>query len=136
MQTDATTPNNVGTCSAKTCNNMQQGVQTDATCNIPQRESCWRTTLRSFGRGLIYGELANCKLTFVYKLQSWTKVLGTVLQYSYFSSTSKFPFKRCIFFENFLQFSLPPPFRKLKLEKNSGYKCPTVCGVRGGVGSV
>ena len=56
---------------------MQQGVQTDATCNIPQCESYWPTILRSFARGLSYGELANCKLTFVYKLQCWTKVLGT-----------------------------------------------------------
>ena len=51
LQTDATTPNNVGSCcvrfhaaqrltSFKLCattpNNMQQGVQTDATCNIQQ----------------------------------------------------------------------------------------------------
>ena len=32
----------------------------------------------------------------------------------------------CILFENFLQFSLPPPYTKLKLEKNSGYRRPTL----------
>ena len=34
--------------------------------------------------------------------------------------------KRCILFENFSQFSLPPPYKKLKLEKNSGYTRPTL----------
>ena len=52
MQTDATAPNNVGSCCARlhvakrltsfklcatTPNNMQQGVQTDETCNIQLR---------------------------------------------------------------------------------------------------
>ena len=49
----------------------------------------------------------------VTKLQSWTKVLVTVLQHSFLGSL----LKRCILFENFLQFSLPPPYTKLKLEK-------------------
>ena len=46
--------------------------------------------------------------------------------------------KQCILVEIFLQFSLPPPYTKLKLGKNSGYTRPTliVCGVRGGVGPV
>ena len=38
---------------ATTSNNMQQGVQTDATCNIQQCWSCWPTMLRPFARGLI-----------------------------------------------------------------------------------
>ena len=33
-------------------NNMQQGVQTDATCNISNVKSCWPTMLRPFARGL------------------------------------------------------------------------------------
>ena len=37
----------------------------------------------------------------------------TVLQYSFLGSL----LKRCILFENVLQFSLPPPYTKLKLEK-------------------
>ena len=50
---------NVGSCwlksltgfklCATTFNNMQQGVQTDATCNIQQ---CWSTMLRLFALGL------------------------------------------------------------------------------------
>ena len=34
----------------QTPNNMQQGVQTDATCN--NVGSCWPTMLRAFARGL------------------------------------------------------------------------------------
>ena len=34
--------------------------------------------------------------------------------------------KQCILFEIFLQFSLPPPYTKLKLGKNSGYTRPTL----------
>ena len=33
--------------------------------------------------------------------------------------------KQCILFEILLQFSLPPPYTKLKLRKNSGYTHPT-----------
>ena len=38
---------------ATTSNNMQQGVQTDATCNIQQcwELRCWPTMLRPFARG-------------------------------------------------------------------------------------
>ena len=39
---------------------------------------------------------------------SWTKVLGTVLQYSYFSVISRFPLKTVHPFRNFLAV-LPPP---------------------------
>ena len=42
------------------------------------------------------------------KLQSWTKVLGTVLQYSYFSVISRFPLKTVHPFQNFLA-ALPAP---------------------------
>ena len=34
--------------------------------------------------------------------------------------------KQCILFEIFLQFSLPPPYTKLKLGKNSGYRRQTL----------
>ena len=43
----------------------------------------------------------------------------------YFSVISRFHFKT-VLFEIFLQFSLPPPYTKLKLEKNSGYTRPTL----------
>ena len=43
----------------------------------------------------------------------------------YFSVISRFPLKT-VLFEIFLQFSLPPPYTKLKLEKNSGYTRPTL----------
>ena len=55
------------------------------------------------------------------KLQSWTKVLMTVLQYSYFSVISRSLLKQCLLFEIFLQFTLPPPYTNLKLRRNSGY---------------
>ena len=42
------------------------------------------------------------------KLQSWTKVLGTVLQYSYFSVIYRFPLKTVHPFRNFL--AVFPPF--------------------------
>ena len=38
---------------ATTSNNVQQGEQTDATCNIQQFGSCWSTMLRPFARSLI-----------------------------------------------------------------------------------
>ena len=41
-------------------------------------------------------------------LQSWIKVLGIVLQYSYFSVISRFPLKTVHHFRNYLTF-LPPP---------------------------
>ena len=59
-------------------------------------------------------------------LQSWTKVLGTVLQYAYFLSFLGFLLKQCIIFEIFLHLSLPPPYTKLKLGKNSGYTRATL----------
>ena len=49
--------------------------------------------------------------------QSWTKVLGTVLQYSYFSVISRFPLKTVQRFRNFLAV-LPPPTRyKVETQK-------------------
>ena len=64
--------------------------------------------------------------------QSWTKVLGTVLQYSYVSVTSVFPLTVNTF-RKFLAAPPPPPPHptpntKLKLTSN--------IGVRGGVGPV
>ena len=59
-------------------------------------------------------------------LQSWTKILETVAQYSYFSVILDSLVKQFILFEIFSQFSLPPPFAKLKLGKNSGYTRPTL----------
>ena len=58
--------------------------------------------------------------------QSWTKVLGTLLQYAYFSVISPFPLKTVHHFRNFLALLPPRPYTKLKLEKNSGYTRPTL----------
>ena len=61
--------------------------------------------------GLIFGILRY--------LQSWTKVLGTVLQYSYFSVISRSPLKAVHPFRNFLAvLPPPPPYTKLKVGKN------------------
>ena len=70
-------------------------------------------------------------------LQSWTKVLGTVLKYSYFLLFLGSILKQGSVFEMFLQFSLPPPYTKLKLGKKFWIHASNiVCGVRRGVGPV
>ena len=46
-------------------------------------------------------------------LQSWTKVLWTLLQYSYYSVISRFPLKTVQRLPNFLAVLLPPPYTKL-----------------------
>ena len=64
----------------------------------------------------VLGENNTCLLKIKVNLQSWTKVLGTVMQYSYFFCHSGSLVKQCILFEIFLQFSLPYPIQR----KNSG----------------
>ena len=65
---------------------------------------------------------------------SWTKVLGTVMQYSLLSLIIVCPQNTV---ENTLQFVLSPLYKKLNLGKNSGYKRPTLfVGWGGGVGHV
>ena len=69
--------------------------------------------------GLIFGILRY--------LQSWTKVLGTVLQYSYFSVISRSPLKAVHPFRNFLAVLPPPPtLYKIESRKKSGYTRPTL----------
>ena len=64
----------------------------------------------------------------------WTKVLGTVMQYSLLSLIFGCPQNPV---ENTLQFVLSPLFKKLNLGKNSGYKRPTLfVGWGEGVGHV
>ena len=70
------------------------------------RESCWRC----------------------WSLQSWTKVLGTVLQYSYFSVISRFPLKTVHHFGNFLAVLPPLTLYKVETRKNSGRASNVVCG--------
>ena len=60
--------------------------------------------------------------------------IAKILEKSPWDSTAIFiffcdfsvPSKQCILFEIFLQFSLPTPYAKLKLGKNSGYTRPTL----------
>ena len=54
------------------------------------------------------------------------KVLGQYCNIHIFLSFLGSLLKQCILFEIFLQFSLPPPYTKLKLGKNSGYMRPTL----------
>ena len=71
------------------------------------------------------------------KLQSWTKVLVSVLQYSYFSVISLFPLKTVHPFLNFHVFLPPPSLYKVETRKKFGIHASSiVCGVRGGVGLV
>ena len=58
--------------------------------------------------------------------QSWTKVLGQYCNNHIFLSFLGSLLKQWIIFEIFLPFSLPPPYTKLKLGKNSGYTRPTL----------
>ena len=70
-------------------------------------------------------------------LQSWTKVLGTVLQYSYFSVISRFPLKTVHPFQNFVAVLPPPTLYKVETQKKNWIHAPNIaCGVRGGVGPV
>ena len=59
------------------------------------------------------------------------KSLGQYCNIHFFLSFLGFLLKQCILFENFLQFSLPSPYTKLKLGKNSGYSRPTLFVGRG-----
>ena len=70
-------------------------------------------------------------------LQSWTKVLRTVLQYSYFSVISRFPLKTVNPFRNSLAVLPPPTLHKIETRKKFWtHASNIVCGVRGGVGPV
>ena len=67
--------------------------------------------------------------------QSWTKVLGTLLQYVYFSVISPFPLKTVHHFRNFLALLPPPNLYKVETRKKFWiHPSNIVCGVRGGVG--
>ena len=55
-------------------------------------------------------------ITFIF-LQSCTKVLGTVLQYSYFSVISRFPLKTVHPFWKFLEVLPPPTLYKVETRK-------------------
>ena len=70
----------------------------------------------------VLGDNNTCLLKNKVNLQSWTKVLGTVMQYSYYFCHSGSLVKQFILFEIFLQFSLPYPIQR----KNSGYTRPTL----------
>ena len=54
------------------------------------------------------------------------KSLGQYCNMHIFPSFLGSLLKQCVIFEIFLQFSLPPPYTKLKLRKNSGYSGPTL----------
>ena len=73
--------------------------------------------------------------------QSWTKILGTVMRYSYIPVICGFPNKTVHPFRNFLPvFCLPPATATLyKVETRKKFWIHAsnfICGVRGGVGPV
>ena len=71
----------------------------------------------------------------IHCFQSWTKVLGTVLQY--FSVIPRFPLKTVQRFRNFLAVLPPPTLYKVETRKKFWIHASNiVCGVRGGVGPV
>ena len=77
------------------------------------------------------------RIRLFHNLQSWTKVLGTVLQYSYFSVISQFPLKTVHYFRNFIAVLPPSTLYKVEIRKQFWIHASNiVCGVRGGVGPV
>ena len=67
----------------------------------------------------------------------WTKVLGIVLPYSYFSIISQFPLGTVHPFQNLLAVLTPPTLYKVETGKKFWIHASNiVCGVRGGVGPV
>ena len=65
--------------------------------------------------------------------QSWTNVLGTILQYSYFSVISRFPFKTVHPFRNILAVLPSPTLFKVETRKKFWIqRSNIVCVVRGG----
>ena len=101
---------------------------------LPYREL--KKTTKELQRQLVWGwrpsyrnVLFKQQVTYIrcLQVQSWTKVLGTVLQYSYLF---------VILFEIISQFSLPHPIQSWNSEKFWIHASSIVCGVRGGVGHV
>ena len=71
------------------------------------------------------------------QLQSWRKVLGTVLQHAHFSVISRFPLKTVRHFQNLLALLPSPTLYKVETRKKFWiHTSKIVCGVRGGVGPV
>ena len=72
-----------------------------------------------------------------YYLQSWTKVLGRAMQYSFFFVILGSLIKQCILFEINFSCSSPPTLYKVEIQKKFWIHASNiVCGVRGGVGPV
>ena len=70
-------------------------------------------------------------------LQSWTKVLWTVLQHSYCSVFSRFSLKTVHYFRNLFAVLPPPTLYKAETRKKFWIHASNiVCGVRGEVGPV
>ena len=70
-------------------------------------------------------------------IKAWTKVLGTVLQHSFFSVISRFPPKTVHPVRTFLAVLPPLTLYKVETRKKFGIHASNiVCGVREGVGPV
>ena len=67
-------------------------------------------------------------------LQSWTKVPGTVLQYSYISVISRFPLKTMHPFQNFLAVLPPPTLYKVETLKKFWIHKSNIVGWGEGLG--
>ena len=79
-----------------------------------------RFPLRVLRHGWLMGMLAhfrNLWTSGLDNLQSWTKVLGTVLRDSYFSVICRFPLKTVHPFRNFLALLPPPTLYKVETRK-------------------
>ena len=97
--------------------------------NFEERKPVWQPQRRAWasgGRGSVPPFfltsrsptlLDSCERGKTGELQSGTKVLGTVLQYSYFSVISRFPLKTVHPFRNFLAVLPPPTLYKVETRK-------------------
>ena len=93
--------------------------------------------LKTFRYWFISMYMLQVKIKFrlnLFNLQSWTKVLGTALHYSYFSLISRFPLKTVHPCWNFLTVLPLPTLYKVETWKKTWIQGSNiVCGVRGGV---
>ena len=91
-------------------------------CDNGTHENVRHYWLKTFVRFL----LAKIRRIIHHNYNPGQKSLGQYYDIHIFLSFVGSLLKQCILFEIFLQFSLPPPYTKLKLGKNFGYTCPTL----------
>ena len=88
------------------CQTCEESLVSKYVVTLQARNTCAAVVITTYNPG-------QKSLGQYYNMHIFLSFLGSLL-------------KQCIIFEMFLQFSLPPPYTKLKLGKNSGYTRPTL----------